>query len=87
MTNRETGEKYYRPYPDRIDAVSTPAAIDKALREKVIEIHTSPFLRVDMLWYDEALDMLFFELIRRMDEHGHPTTSERTAVRERSNSA
>jgi hypothetical protein len=70
ITNRLTGERYYRPYqflPDSKD-------LGKSLREKVHEIHTSPLLEVNCLWYDESLKMLFFEVNRR-NENGSTTSN------------
>ena len=70
ITNRKTGEKYYRPYPAR----NGQPAINRgdALEEKVRELHTSPFLVVSKLWYDEGLDIYFFEVNRRT-ENGRTT--------------
>jgi hypothetical protein len=62
ITNRKTGDKYYRPYPTR--SGTTPDR-GEALKAKVYDIHTSPLFAPTILWYDEALDMLFFEINRR----------------------
>jgi hypothetical protein len=65
ITNRHTGEKYYRPYPVRSEQIEVAVARGDALAAKVRDLHTSPFLIVNRLWYDEALDMYFFEVNRR----------------------
>lgn len=75
VTNRLTGDKYFRPFRERCDNSVTDAGIDKSLREKVREIHTSPFLSISILWYDPALEMLFFEISRRNND-GNPTSGE-----------
>lgn len=62
VTNRLTGEKYYRPFIKRSDS---PEDHERGLRDKVRDIHTSPFLSVSPLWYDKALEMYFFEVTRR----------------------
>ena len=61
ITNRLTGDRYYRPY----QFLPSTDDMGKSLRDKVHEIHTSPELQVDCLWYDESLKMLFFEVNRR----------------------
>lgn len=61
IRNRKTGETYFRPY----HWIHGTVDMDDSMREKVLEIHTSPFLAVRFLWYDPALKMLFFEVTRR----------------------
>jgi hypothetical protein len=62
IVNRHTGEKWYRPFRDH---TNLSGDMDRALREKVWSVYTSPDLIVSMLWYDKALEMLFFEVTNR----------------------
>ena len=62
VVNRITGEKWYRPFREHLNLSGD---MDRALREKVWSIYTSPQLAVSILWYDKQLEMLFFEVTNR----------------------
>lgn len=67
VVNRETGYGYYRP-------IRTPDASErKGAKAQLIEVvqnlHSSPILSVRVLFYDKALEMLFFEL-QEIDQDG-----------------
>ena len=69
IVNRETGYSYYRPArsPDKLENRRIELA------RIVRNLHASPILGVRVLFYDKALEMLFFEL-QEIDENGSEAT-------------
>lgn len=69
IVNRETGYAYYRP-------ARSPDGLENRKNELmriVRNLHSSPILSVRVLFYDKALEMLFFEL-QEIDENGSEAT-------------
>jgi len=63
VINRETGDYYYRPFPNRDTGVS----LEQQLRYRIYEIHTSALFDPRVLWHDKKLGITFFELVYGKD--------------------
>lgn len=72
ITNRETGYQYYRPARSLTDP---PENKRTELLRIVRNLHSSPILSVRVLFYDKALEMLFFEL-QEIENDGREATNQ-----------
>lgn len=75
ICNRETGNWFMRDFPERFPGFP----ISNQLAFTVRAIYTSPCLRLTILWWDEKLQMLFFETKEVLTD-GNSNSSTETAV-------
>lgn len=59
FTNRHSGSQFFRPFPPGLQG----RPISEQMKDAVLTTYTTPLATPKVLWWDERLKMLFYELV------------------------